>query len=107
MFHNCSYYNHQTKSKANLKMHVKIKPGENISQEKDMKNPMKNENHMKNGHYKELKKIEMMMKKNFKIELEINTMKRKLKSLDESNANEFEDLAREYIQLTDGELPNN
>ena len=41
-----------------------------------MKNPMKNE------HYKELKKIEMMMKKNFKIGLEINTMKRKLKSLD-------------------------
>ena len=43
-----------------------------------------------------------MMKKNFKVELEINKLKRKLKSLDESNAN---DLAREYVQLTDGKLP--
>ena len=84
---------------------MKNKHGENISQEKDMKNPMKNDNPMKNGQYKEIKKIVMMMKKNFKIELEINKIKRKLKSLDESNANEFKDLAREYVQLTDGELP--
>ena len=105
MFHHCSYCNHQTKYKANLKMHVKNKHGENISQEKDMKNSMKNDNPMKNEQYKELKKIVMMMKKNFKIELEINKIKRKLKSLDESNANEFKDLAREYVQLTDGELP--
>ena len=60
---------------------------------------------MKNEQYKELKKIVMMMKKNFKIELEIKKIKRKLKSLDESLANKFKDLAREYVQLKDGELP--
>ena len=68
-----------------------------------IENPMKNENPLKNEHYKQLKKIEMMMKKNFKIGLEINTMKRKLKSLDESNANELKELAREYVLLTDAE----
>ena len=105
MFHNCSYCNHQTKYKANHKTHVKNIHGENISQEKHMKNSMKNGNPMKNEHCKELKKIEILMKKNFKIGLEINTMKRELKSVDESNANEFSKLAREYVKLTDAGLP--
>ena len=77
---------------------MKNKHGENISQDKDMKNPMKNDNPMKNGQYNQIKKIVMMIKKNFKVELEINKIKRKLKSLDESNANGFKDLAQEYVQ---------
>ena len=48
MFRNCSYCNHQTKYKANLKMHVKNKQGEKMFKEKDIKNPMKNENPVKN-----------------------------------------------------------
>ena len=99
MFHHCSYCNHQTKYKANLKTHVKNIHGEKMSQEKDMKNPMKNE------HYKQLKKIEMMMKKNFKFGVEIDVLKKNVESLGESNANEFSKLAREYAQLTDAGLP--
>ena len=99
MFHNCSYCNHQTKYKANLKTPVKKKHGEKMSQEKDMKNPMKNE------HYKQLKKIEMMMKKNFKFGVEIDVLKKNVESLGESNTNEFSKLAREYAQLTDAGLP--
>ena len=60
---------------------------------------------MNNEHYKELKKIEMMMKKNFKIGVEIDLLKRNVESLGESNANELKDLAREYVQLTDVGLP--
>ena len=99
MIHNCSYCDHQTKCKANLKTHVKNIHGEKMSQEKDMKNPMKNE------HYKQLKKIEMMMKKNFKFGVEIDVLKKNVESLGESNANEFSKLAREYAQLTDAGLP--
>ena len=99
MFRNCSYCNHQTKYKANLKTHVKNMHGDKIAQEKDKKNPMKNE------HYKQLKKIEMMMKKNFKFGVEIDVLKKNVESLGESNTNEFSKLAREYAQLTDAGLP--
>ena len=50
MIHNCSYCDHQTKYKANLKIHVKNKHNENISMEKD------NGKLMKNDHHEELKK---------------------------------------------------
>merc|ERR1712215_134952 len=74
MFRNCSYCNHQTKYKANLKTRVKNIHGEKMTQEKDMKNLMKNE------HYKQLKKIEMMMKKNFKFGVEIDVLKKNVES---------------------------
>ena len=45
------------------------------------------------------------MKNNFQTGVEIETMKRKVKSLGEGNANEFKQLAREYVELTGETLP--
>ena len=45
------------------------------------------------------------MKNNFQTGVEIETMKRKVKSLGERNANEFKELALEYVELTDAALP--
>ena len=45
----CNQY--QVDYKQNLTRHMKNKHGENISQEKDMKNSMKNDNPMKNRQY--------------------------------------------------------
>ena len=47
----------------------------------------------------------MMMKKNFQTGVEIETMKRKVKSLGDGNTNEFKQLAREYVELTGETLP--
>ena len=47
----------------------------------------------------------MMMKKNFQTGVEIETMKRKVKSLGEHNANEFKELAQEFLELTNAALP--
>ena len=64
-----------------------------------------NGKHMKNDHHKQIKKLEMMMKKNFQLGVEIETMKRKVKSLGDGNASEFKQLAREYAELTGETLP--
>ena len=45
------------------------------------------------------------MKKNFQTRVEIETMKRKVKSISERNAIEFKELAQEYVELTDAALP--
>ena len=45
------------------------------------------------------------MKKNFQTGVEIETMKRKVKSLGERNAIEFKGLDQEYVELTDAALP--
>ena len=47
----------------------------------------------------------MMMKKNFQTGVEIETMKRKVKSLGDGNTNEFKQLVREYVELTGETLP--
>ena len=99
MIHECNYCNYQSSYKSNLKTHVKNKHSEKISPEKENAKPMKND------HHKQLKKIEMMMKNNFQTGVEIETMKRKVKSLGERNANEFKELALEYVELTDAALP--
>ena len=99
MIHECSHCNFQASYKSNLKTHVKNKHTEKISLEKDHGKPMKND------HHKELKKIETMMKKNFQTGVEIETMKRKVKSISERNAIEFKELAQEYVELTDAALP--
>ena len=44
------------------------------------------------------------MKKNFQTGVEIETMKRKVKSIGERNAIEFKELAQEYVELTDAAL---
>ena len=99
MNHECNYCNYQSSYKSNLKTHMKNKLSEMITPEKENGKPMKND------HHKQLKKIEMMMKNNFQTGVEIETMKRKVKSLGERNANEFKDLALEYVELTDAALP--
>ena len=88
MIHECTHCNFQASYKSNLKTHVKNKHTEKISLEKDHGKPMKND------HHKELKKIETMMKKNFQTRVEIETMKRKVKSISERNAIEFKELAQ-------------
>ena len=45
------------------------------------------------------------MKKNFQTGVEIETMKRKVKSIGECNAIEFKELAQEYVVLSDVGLP--
>ena len=80
---------------------MKNKHTEQISLEKDMKIEIP----MKNEHYKQLKKIEMMIKKNFQTGVEINVMKKKVQSLDVRNVNEFKELAQEYLELTNAALP--
>ena len=99
MIHECNYCNYQSSYKSNLKTHMKNKHSEKITPEKEKGKPMKND------HHKQLKKIEMMMKNNFQTGVEIETMKRKVKSLGERNANEFKELALEYVELTDAALP--
>ena len=99
MIHECTYCDYNTATKYNIRRHVRNKHTEKISLEKDHGKPMKND------HHKELKKIETMMKKNFQTRVEIETMKRKVKSISERNAIEFKELAQEYVELTDAGLP--
>ena len=97
MIHECTYCTFQSSYKSNLKSHMKSKHNDKISLQKDEGKPMKN--------HKQIKKLEMMMKKNFQTGVEIETMKRKVKSLGDGNTNEFKQLAREYVELTGETLP--
>ena len=98
MIHECTDCTFQSSYKSNLKSHMKSKHNDKIPIEKDEGKSMKN-------HKNKIKKLEMMMKKNFQTGVEIETMKRKVKSLGERNANEFKELALEYVELTDAALP--
>ena len=97
MIHECTYCTFQSSYKSNLKSHMKSKHNDKISLQKDEGKPMKN--------HKQIKKLEMMMKKNFQTGVEIETMKRKVKSLGDGNTNELKQLAREYVELTGETLP--
>ena len=97
MIHECTYCTFQSSYKSNLKSHMKSKHNDKIPIEKDEGKPMKN--------HKQIKKLEMMMKKNFQTGVEIETMKRKVKSLGDGNTNEFKQLVREYVELTGETLP--
>ena len=97
MIHECTYCTFQSSYKSNLKSHMKSKHNDKIPIEKDEGKPMKN--------HKQIKKLEMMIKKNFQTGVEIETMKRKVKSLGDGNTNEFKQLVREYVELTGETLP--
>ena len=98
MIHECTYCTFQSSYKSNLKSHMKSKHNDKIPIEKDEGKSMKN-------HKNKIKKLEMMMKKNFQTSVEIETMKRKVKSLGDGNTNEFKQLVREYVELTGETLP--
>ena len=98
MIHECTYCTFQSSYKRNLKSHMKSKHNDKIPIEKDEGKSMKN-------HKNKIKKLEMMMKKNFQTGVEIETMKRKVKSLGDGNTNEFKQLVREYVELTGETLP--
>ena len=98
MTHECTYCTFQSSYKRNLKSHMKSKHNDKIPIEKDEGKSMKN-------HKNKIKKLEMMMKKNFQTGVEIETMKRKVKSLGDGNTNEFKQLVREYVELTGETLP--
>merc|ERR1712208_134183 len=90
MTHECIHSTFQSSYKRNLKSHMKSKHNDKI--------PMKN-------HKNKIKKLEMMMKKNFQTGVEIETMKRKVKSLGDGNTNEFIQLTQEYVEITGETLP--
>ena len=98
MIHECTDCTFQSSYKSNLKSHMKSKHNDKIPIEKDEGKSMKN-------HKNKIKKLEMMMKKNFQSSVEIETMKRKVKSLGYGNTNEFKQLVREYVELTGETLP--
>ena len=98
MIHECTDCTFQSSYKSNLKSHMKNKHNDKIPIEKDEGKSMKN-------HKNKIKKLEMMMKKNFQTGVEIETMKRKVKSLGDGNTNEFKQLVREYVELTGETLP--
>ena len=98
MIHECTDCTFQSSYKSNLKSHMKSKHNDKIPIEKDEGKSMKN-------HKNKIKKLEMMMKKNFQTGVEIETMKRKVKSLGDGNTNEFKQLVREYVELTGETLP--
>ena len=98
MTHECIHCTFQSSYKRNLKSHMKSKHNDKIPIEKDEGKSMKN-------HKNKIKKLEMMMKKNFQTGVEIETMKRKVKSLGDGNTNEFKQLVREYVELTGETLP--
>ena len=96
MFYKCSYCEHETPYKGNLKTHVKKKHEKNINESPNHIS-MKNETLKNNQNY--LRKIKMMLKENVLLDLYISTLRRNVDRLTQRNNNEFNSLAQHYEKI--------
>ena len=96
MFYKCSYCEHETPYKGNLKTHVKNKHEKNINESVNHIS-MKNETLKNNQNY--LRKIKMMLKENVLMDLDISTLRRNVDRLTQHNNNEFNLLAQHYEKI--------
>jgi len=96
MFYKCSYCEHETPYKGNLKTHVKKKHEKNINESVNHIS-MKNETLKDNQNY--LRKIKMMLKENVLMDLDISTLRRNVDRLTQHNNNEFNLLAQHYEKI--------
>ena len=96
MFYKCSYCEHETPYKGNLKTHVKNKHEKNINETVNHIS-MKNETLKNNQNY--LRKIKMMLKENVLLDLDISTLRRNVDRLTQRNNNEFNSLAQHYEKI--------
>ena len=96
MFYKCSYCEHETPYKGNLKTHVKNKHEKNINESVNHIS-MKNETLKNNQNY--LRKIKMMLKENVLLDLDISTLRRNVDRLTQRNNNEFNSLAQHYEKI--------
>ena len=96
MFYKCSYCEHETPYKGNLKTHVKKKHEKNINETVNHIS-MKNETLKDNQNY--LRKIKMMLKENVLLDLDISTLRRNVDRLTQRNNNEFNTLAQHYEKI--------
>merc|ERR1712030_104493 len=101
MFYKCSYCEHETPYKSNLKTQVKKKHEKNINESpnhiSNLKKLMKNETLKNNQNY--LRKIKMMLKENLLLDLDISTLRRNVDRLTQRNNNEFNSLAQHYEKI--------
>ena len=96
MFYKCSYCEHETPYKGNLKTHVKNKHEKNINETVNHIS-MKNETLKDNQNY--LRKIKMMLKENVLMDMDISTLRRNVDRLTQHNNNEFNLLAQHYEKI--------
>ena len=96
MFYKCSYCEHETPYKGNLKTHVKKKHEKNINESPNHIS-MKNETLKNNQNY--LRKIKMMLKENVLLDFDISTLRRNVNRLTQCNNNEFNLLAHHYEKI--------
>ena len=96
MFYKCSYCEHETPYKGNLKTHMKNKHEKNINESVNHIS-MKNETLKNNQNY--LRKIKMMLKENVLLDLDISTLRRNVDRLTQRNNNEFNTLAQHYEKI--------